>query len=349
MESRGNYKISVIVTVYNTGAYLEQCVGSLTGQTYPYLEILLIDDGSKDGSGALCDSLAAKDERIRVFHKPNGGLVSAWKRGVEESTGEYLCFVDSDDWVDPEMLEEMSQLLTGGDREIVAGDYVIERSSGKREYVYQRLAPGIYEREQIKERVVPDLLGHESRLVTVSRCMKLTARKLIEDNAHYCDGRIVMGEDLAVMLPVLIDCERLTVMDHKAYYHYRYVDASMVHKYDARLYDNVRLLRRILYRVIEDKLTGRERELALAQADKEYIFLLLLVLKNEARGNPSGYRDHILAVCRSPENRELVKNTPVTVRDSANRLLYLTLKHPSGMTAGALRAAMIWYYRGKAK
>ena len=89
-----DYKISIIVPVYNAEKYLKKCVDSLTGQTYQNLEIILVDDGSSDNSGSLCDELAGKDARIKVLHKENGGLISAWKAGVTESTGEYLNFVD---------------------------------------------------------------------------------------------------------------------------------------------------------------------------------------------------------------------------------------------------------------
>ena len=98
MSSKENYKVSIIVPVYNTIKYLKKCVNSLVAQTYQDVEIILIDDGSTDDSGALCDWFANKYPQIKVFHKENGGLVSAWKYGVEHSTGEYLCFVDSDDW-----------------------------------------------------------------------------------------------------------------------------------------------------------------------------------------------------------------------------------------------------------
>lgn len=135
------YKISIIVPVYNTEKYLKRCVDTLTGQTYDNLEILLVDDGSKDGSGKLCDDLALRDERIRVIHKENGGLVSAWKRGVDESTGEYISFVDSDDWVDIHMIGEMAACLSGNEKEIIASDYVIEKEDGSTQYVWQKLPP----------------------------------------------------------------------------------------------------------------------------------------------------------------------------------------------------------------
>lgn len=97
--------ISIIVPVYNIREYLPRCVESLCRQTYKNIEILLVDDGSTDGTGELCDLLAERDNRIRVFHKENGGSSSARNLGVENAKGEYFGFVDSDDYVSPEMYQ----------------------------------------------------------------------------------------------------------------------------------------------------------------------------------------------------------------------------------------------------
>lgn len=337
------YKVSVIVPVYNTEKYLEKCVDTLVHQNYDNLEILLVNDGSTDGSGKLCGQLARGDKRIRVIHKENGGLVSAWKRGVCESTGEYLCFVDSDDWVEPCMIADMAEHLSGISGEIIAGNYVIERDDGSSQCMWQTLPAGEYDRAAIEREVIPNLLGRERRYVTVSRCMKLIRRELIEENMKYSDSEVVMGEDMTVMLPALIDCNRLVAID-KAHYHYRYVTESMVHKYDKKLYDNIRLLREIFLRVVSDKFAGDELLERQRQVAQEYIFFLLLALKNEARGNPEGYRKNIFSICKSPEVRKLVKGTPVQVEDKANKLLYLTLRHPGEITVRMLRLAMIVYY-----
>ena len=341
------YKISIVVPVYNNEEYLEHCVDTLINQSYRNLEIILVDDGSTDNSGNLCDEYEAGDHRVKVVHKENGGLVSAWKRGVEESTGEYISFVDSDDWISLDMMETMSRQLTGSTQEIIASDYVIEYESGKRQYVWQSLTPGIYTEEMLKKDVVPQLLGNESRKVNFSRCMKLISRKLILDNAHYSDPQIRMGEDITVMLPALMDCSRLVTMNRRAWYHYFYSTASMVHKYDYGMYKNMQQLRSIIRQIIKDKMVGLERQEMNRQADKEYIFLLLLVLKNEARGNPRGYRQNILDLAQSKEVTELVSKTPVSVSDKSNRLLYYVLKHPNEITVRILRLAMKLYYTGK--
>lgn len=95
-----NPKISVIVPVYNVEKYLQRCIDSILAQTFTDFEVLLIDDGSKDKSGEICDEYAVKDKRIRVFHKENGGVSSARNIGLEHCIGEYICFCDADDWVD---------------------------------------------------------------------------------------------------------------------------------------------------------------------------------------------------------------------------------------------------------
>lgn len=372
MNADSRVQVSIIVPVYNTSEYLEQCVRSLVSQSYTKLEILLVDDGSTDESGAMCDRLAQEDERIRVFHKENGGLISSWKYGTERSTGAYLCYVDSDDWADTRMIEEMMACTTGNLREIVASDYLIERDDGTQEAVYQQLKPGIYNREAMLLKVLPNVLGHEHRYVTVSRCMKLIARELVLTNMHYCDPKIRMGEDLTILLPCLLDCERLVVMDRKAYYHYRYVTDSMIHGYDRGLYENIQRLRLIIGRIIREKCdteyalpqsgeTGQETgpdpmeesvglmmpdcSRMLVQAEKEYLFLLLLAVKNEARGNPSGYVQNIRQIAKAPETRELLERTETEIREPANKLLYAVLKHPNPVMLRILRLAMIWYYR----
>ncbi len=119
-------KVTVIVPVYNVEKYLGECVRSLTGQTYREIEILLVDDGSTDGSGALCDALAAEDTRIRVIHKENGGAASARNRGIDEAEGEYMMFLDSDDWLDTDAIEVLVRSADETQAQVIRFNYVRE-------------------------------------------------------------------------------------------------------------------------------------------------------------------------------------------------------------------------------
>ena len=338
------YKISIVVPVYNAEDYLTDSVESLIRQTYKNLEIILVNDGSTDQSGYLCDELAKKDDRIRVIHKENEGVTSTWTKGALASTGEYLCFMDSDDWVDLEMIEDMQSHLIGTKKEIITCDYVIEKGKRGKQYSWQGLPPGEYTGEQLREKVRYHILGEENRCITFSRCMKLYTRELVIQNLKFCDRDVRMGDDSLMVIPAVLDSERSVVLDHKAYYHYRYVETSIVHGYDKNMFHNMQLLKAATGNIVESKYLPEEKEMMRKRVEQEYIHMLLLVLKNEARGNPKGYRLNISRICKLPETRQSVKSYPVEVKEASNRLLYTVLKHPNILMISILRLAMVLYY-----
>ena len=112
--------ISVIVPIYNVEKYLERSVGALLGQTYTNLEIILVDDGSKDRSGVMCDEFAAKDSRVKVIHKENGGSSSARNLGIEAATGDYIGFCDSDDYTESDMYENLLAIMKEHEDAVIA-------------------------------------------------------------------------------------------------------------------------------------------------------------------------------------------------------------------------------------
>ncbi len=121
-------KISVIIPVYNTAEYMDDCMNSVISQTFKDIEIILVDDGSTDGiSPQKCDDYAAKDSRVKVIHKENGGLMSAWIAGVCEASSDYVSFIDSDDWVDTDMFEKLYSLTdsTYSRYEMISGNYIV--------------------------------------------------------------------------------------------------------------------------------------------------------------------------------------------------------------------------------
>ena len=115
--------VSVIVPVYNVQQYLPQCVESILAQTYQRLEIILVDDGSTDGSGRLCDALAQRDERVRVIHKPNGGLSDARNAGTEACNGEFIFYLDSDDYLEQDAIMALVRIQSESHAEVVIGNY----------------------------------------------------------------------------------------------------------------------------------------------------------------------------------------------------------------------------------
>lgn len=330
--------VSIIVPVYNAGSYLSPCVESLTSQTYRNIERILVDDGSTDGSGKVLDAYAAKDAGIRVIHKKNGGLVSAWKRGAAEASGRYVMFVDSDDWIDPDFAERLMAQATGRDDEIISAGYVIERENGKKQEVQSSALPGIYEGEKLME-LQNELLGHESRRVILSRCMKLISRKLLLANETYTDESVRMGEDLTVMLPCLYTCGRLVLVDGCFGYHYRFVDTSMVHRYNPYLYGNIRKLGEILTRIAEDFDIPDGK----TKARREYYYLMCLELKNQLRrdGDEKEIEKTIKNEIREAEMPEILRENPEKPADPAGMLLAHLVRHPGTASIRLVR----WIFR----
>ena len=126
-----NDVISVIVPIYNVEEFLDECIQSIVDQTYQNLQIILVDDGSPDRCGEMCEDWARKDKRIEVIHKKNGGLSDARNAGLAEATGEFIAFVDSDDWIESQMYEVMLQTLINENADIVACGIIDSYSNKK--------------------------------------------------------------------------------------------------------------------------------------------------------------------------------------------------------------------------
>ena len=211
--------ISVIVPVYNTKEYLHRCVQSLRNQTYPQIEILLVDDGSTDQTGALCDRLAKRDFRIRVFHKKNGGSSSARNMGITEARGEYLGFVDSDDYVEPDMYEKLYAAIekygvpvaqVGRDEIDPAGNRLPDICIPPRE------AECIEAEAFLKE-----LLMHRG---DCSFCTKLIRREAL-GNREFPEG--VLNEDFHLLVQLLGDrIDRIASLPDRGYHVFYRMDSN---------------------------------------------------------------------------------------------------------------------------
>lgn len=326
------YKISVIVPVYNSKEYLERCIDSILQQTYQNLELLLIDDDSTDGSGEICERYADRDDRVRVIHQKNGGCTGASLTGLKAVSGEYCMFIDSDDYVDKEMLGEMTKYLAGKKGEIVCCNHVLERGNQKTPVICPA-DPGIYEGEKLQTQIKDRILGNEQRTLPISRCMKLYEKSVFDGNEKYCDTKIHMGEDFNLVYPALLDCTRLVVMENGLFYHYCYVEGSMVHLYDPRTLDSVNRVRNLWYRVREGKGIENNTE----ALDREYCYMLILVMKNELRNPDRSYMKNIQGIFTDPDISRMIADTPICVRERSNALLYLGMRYP--------KKSLLWILR----
>ena len=211
--------ISIILPVFNAGHCLRRCLDSLLSQTFRDFEILIIDDGSTDSSGVICDEYAKKDERIKVFHKKNEGVASARQLGTDYANGEYSIHCDADDWMDPEMLGSMYEAAKRDNSDVVICDFLFHSSKG---IVYKQQQPTSLSSESILQDIIgPKLQG--------SMCNKLVRHSLYKKyNIHYLQG-IDYCEDNMIWMQ-LYQNEIKTSYIPKAYYHYDWTGEEHITK-----------------------------------------------------------------------------------------------------------------------
>lgn len=202
--------ISVIVPVYNTEKYLDRCIQSILSQTYSNIEILLIDDGSTDSSGAICDKYAEQDSRVRVFHKANGGASTARNMGLDNAKGEWIAFVDSDDWIDAEMYEKMYALAECELVDAVYCDMIMEQA--------QLQTVNTYINDIEDHQLMYDCLAPIG-VVYFSMCNKLISRRIFDEHRIRAVEGANMWEDveLAVKVRYYVNSSRVI---NQPYYHY---------------------------------------------------------------------------------------------------------------------------------
>lgn len=220
--------ISVIVPVYNIERYVGICIESIINQTYKNLEIVIVDDGSRDRCPEICDLYESKDTRIRVIHKPNGGLVSARKAGLQQANGDYISYVDGDDWIGPGFIEGLYTAAKKNNADMVCAGQTRDLFS-KSEHFTNPIPAGIYEGERLQA-LWKSMISYGSYYrpgITTYVWNKLFRREILLSLQALVDNRISIGEDAAVTYPALAACKCVAVVDNVAY-HYRQREDSML-------------------------------------------------------------------------------------------------------------------------
>lgn len=206
----GEKLISVIVPVYNIKEYLNRCVQSILNQTYSNLEIILVDDGSTDGSSIICDDLAESDSRIKVFHKENGGSSTARNFGLERATGEFIGFVDSDDYITADMYENLICALQDSKHFVAQISRFEIDENGERlpDVCVAPLKQTFYSSEDFMR----ELLLHKG---DSSFCTKLFKREIFKEQ-RFPVGRL--NEDFILLVDILLECDGVISLPQKGYY-----------------------------------------------------------------------------------------------------------------------------------
>lgn len=217
-----NELISVIVPVYNVEKYIRGCIDSIIGQTYNNLEIIIVNDGSLDESGKICDEYLKKDNRIKVIHKENSGVSSARNIGIKNSTGKWIAFVDSDDWIEKNYFEELLKVAIENDAEVVLCGYN-RITANKKEKIHNS---GQLINDNSREFLIKILNPQTG----YGFChMKLYKKSIIKDNLF--DTSLKVGEDALFNEKIALNITKACFLE-KSLYNYRINPNSVVRKFD---------------------------------------------------------------------------------------------------------------------
>lgn len=211
--------ISVIVPVYNTEKYLDRCIQSILAQTYSNFELLLVDDGSTDSSGAICDRYAEQDSRVRVFHKPNGGVSSARNLGLDNAKGEWITFVDSDDWIE---YCSFDTFIKSADSDLIIASMCFEQSGNIGNFP----TLGKLEYKEL-DYILAENIDHYS---VCSPCSKIFKNSIIRDSRIRFNEKICFGEDSLFVKAYLLNAHSIRCVSDLCY-HYQDIGDNIYHKY----------------------------------------------------------------------------------------------------------------------
>ena len=298
--------ISVIIPVYKTESYLTRCVNSVRNQTYTNLEIILVDDGSPDRSGELCDALAAEDSRIRVVHKKNGGLSSARNAGLDIMTGDYVSFVDSDDWIEEDMIRTLYKLGIQNETQIACCGISITDG----EKVLYNYNSNLEEQFVVnREEAMVEL--NKNYRITNSVCDKLYQTKLFH-GLRLKEG--VLYEDAQIQPFLLHRAEKIVYIAKPMYCYFQSQGSILRGEFSLRQYDCMLALK--------ERIAFFQEKYPFAVAGAKALYLqqsLHFIYKSYGNQQWDCLRAEMIQEVRRMPDKDVIRCMPLKIR--AKRLL----------------------------
>jgi len=325
--------ISVIVPVYKVEKYINQCVESILEQTFSDFELILVDDGSPDNCGAICDEYARKDPRVKVIHKENGGLVSARRAGYEICTGHYVANVDGDDYIVPDLLMLAAEQIRAQNVDAVLFGYV--RFDENREEPYEQGVPaGLYDGKRmdiIRKNLI--LGAHSGSVIHNGLCAVIMRKERIDPYFTTFPKSVCRGEDLIVTAPALSHCGAVYVLD-KCVYYYRVTPGSIMNTHRGDELDQAIELAEYLQETMGQ---------AYAQRLDSYILLECFEYLSYYRGSWRDYKQEVSRVCDERLRRHLRGARCGKKTSIPNRVVFFLLRNQLFDILW-----LIWRIKGKA-
>lgn len=293
--------ISVIVPVYKAERYLEKCVRSILGQTYRNLEVILVDDGSPDRSGEICDAFEADDSRVRVIHQKNGGVSAARNAGLDSMTGEYFCFVDSDDYAEREMIAKLHEAITSNDVDLaICGYNKVTSNEIKQCHRESGVLVG-------KEIIARFALAHYLDSGASSPWGKLY-KNCVQLDLRF-DRSISMGEDLKFNIQFFETIEKMAIIEDCLY---NYVDCagSLTNSYKAGYYEGICDLYETTIGYIQ-RVFFDTRDVDLSIVNYKLISCCgIFMVRNHLTANKKIQKSFIKKICNNPQVQRAARDLP---------------------------------------
>lgn len=309
---------SVIIPIYNSEPYLRRCVDSVLCQKDIPFELILVDDGSADKSGEICDNYAAQDSRVRVIHQSNGGHTAARNAGLRQARGTYVAYIDSDDWVDAEWMRDCCQAVQEGhDPDVILYGYRRHEQNGQQHDVRQKYPVGFYNSVRIERDILPTLLISGR----FSLCERLVKRPLMEKYQLSVDRGILLGEDLACCVCTLSEAKSLYVMPG-VYYNYLQREGSVSHSYENYTFENWTRLNAYLERNLVGRLPGYEAQIGYCS-----IRFLQRAVLGELHRDGLGAVPKVARTLNQKSLKKCVNDAVVPPEKRAHRFKRFCLKH----------------------
>lgn len=322
---------SVIIPVYKTENYLTRCMESVIGQTYSNLEIILVDDGSPAPCPQLCDKWSQKDKRIKVIHKENGGLGFARNSGMDHATGNYISFVDSDDYIAPDAYAKLAEkLVAEGYPDICLFDHAIQRTGTSVQFGNQKFPDRLNEKE-IFTKLAPKAFGMSLRLPLDSYGIgsawgAVYRRDFVQDAAlRFKSEREYLCEDLIFSEEVCVHAKSAVFLSDSIYF-YCENETSLTHSYRKDRFDKSERLYRYMASFAQSKGLGTE---AVLRAEDCFLSNIIVCLKQEVNNRASTNKtklNNISIVCRSKTLQNVLNEHPINHLPFSKKYLMLKIQ-----------------------
>ncbi len=328
--------ISIVIPVYNVEEYLDRCLDSVVNQTYKNLEILLIDDGSTDSSSKICDDWAARDKRIKVIHKKNAGLGMARNTGIENATGNYICFFDSDDYVDLEIINRAYLLIKKESADItIFGLSCIDNEGNFTKKFELKGDQKVFFGKDVQDFFLPDLINSRSKEIklqglSLSACVCLFDLNLIKRVGwRFVSEKEILSEDSYSLIALYQYINKVAVLD-KAGYYYCHNNDSLSHVYREDRYKKIK--------EFYTKCVELQNRLGYCERVKERISRLYLGFCIEA------IKQLITSDISKSDSKKNLKSIVLdeTMREVLESLTYESYSFPIKILFWAMRRKLCW-------